>query len=229
MDQSRVKPGIEENGRRWFAGNGDPAASSMMSKRTSSAHRPLHALERQHVLHRHHRSKAMPPALRRLGASDWSLYRDIRLRSLAESPNAFGSTLAIEQAHRDDAWSARLSRAAASDHDCVLVAEQDGVALGLIWAQVDPSDTSTVNLFQMWVAPALRGQGIGHRLLQEAIDWARRRQARRVHLGVTDADTPAMRLYTRAGFAVVGAPAPLRPGSALLAQSMQLLLHEPAA
>lgn len=44
---------------------------------------------------------------------------------------------------------------------------------------------------------------------------------RRVGLGVTLADSPAMRLYQAHGFQPVGAPEPLREGSRQMSQEMQ--------
>ncbi len=166
------------------------------------------------------------PTIRTLEVSEWNEYRDIRLSSLAESPKAFGSTLALEQELSEEAWAARLTSAASSGKDYPLVAEQDRALVGLIWAKVDSSDDLAVNIFQMWVAPEHRRRGIGSMLLRESVAWARRRHARSVQLGVACGDTSAVRLYTREGFKVFGEPEPLRSGSELLAQSMQLLLNE---
>jgi GNAT superfamily N-acetyltransferase len=74
----------------------------------------------------------------------------------------------------------------------------------------------------MWVAPDSRGRGVAAALLGAAIDWARSHNARVLQLGVTSGDTPAVRLYKRHGFRESGAPEPLRPGSALLSQTMRL-------
>jgi GNAT superfamily N-acetyltransferase len=76
----------------------------------------------------------------------------------------------------------------------------------------------------MWVEPAHRGRGIGRALLEEAIAWALTRGARRVALGVTCGNTAASRLYAAAGFVPIGELGPLRPGSALLVQTMTLTL-----
>jgi ribosomal protein S18 acetylase RimI-like enzyme len=153
----------------------------------------------------------------------------MRLRCLADSPDAFGSTLAEEQERSPQAWAARLAAAAVSEHDYPLIAEQDGLPVGLLWAKADAADASVINLFQMWVAPESRGRGIAGALLREAIGWARSRSARVVQLGVTRADTPAVRLYARAGFRDFGTLEPLRPDSPLLSQPMRLELDQDAA
>jgi len=43
---------------------------------------------------------------------------------------------------------------------------------------------------------------------------------------VTYGDSAAMRLYLREGFQAVGVPEPLRPDSALLEQTMHLVLEQ---
>jgi GNAT superfamily N-acetyltransferase len=166
--------------------------------------------------------------IRTLQPQDWATYRALRLRALADSPDAFYTTLAEEEERSPANWEARLTAAAVSDRDYPLIAEVNGVAAGLLWAKADATDSSLVDLFQMWVAPERRGCGVAAALLREAIGWARRGNARLVRLDVTCGDTPAVRLYTREGFQNVGAPWALRPGCAVLSQSMQLQV-EPAA
>jgi ribosomal protein S18 acetylase RimI-like enzyme len=165
----------------------------------------------------------LPLTLRTLAAHEWATYRALRLRALADAPDAFGSTLAAEQLQTPDAWVARLSAAAVSDQDYPLVAELAGTAVGLVWAKVDATQSSVINVFQLWVAPESRGRGVAMALLQEAIKWARYKHARLVQLSVTCGDTAAMRLYLRAGFQAVSLPTP-RLGSLLFEQTMQLAI-----
>jgi putative acetyltransferase len=56
----------------------------------------------------------------------------------------------------------------------------------------------------MGVADGWRGQGIGRRLLDAAVDWARQRDAHKVDLEVWPHNAAALRLYERFGFAVEG-------------------------
>jgi ribosomal protein S18 acetylase RimI-like enzyme len=155
---------------------------------------------------------------------EWQAYRDVRLRSLAESPDAFGSTLEEEQARSDEAWTARLAAATVSERDYPLVAEQGGVMLGLLWAKVDAIDTEQVNIYQMWVGPESRGRGVAAALMSKAIAWARTKDARLVELDVTCGDSAAVRLYRRLGFRDAGVPQPLRAGAPSLAQTMRLVI-----
>jgi GNAT superfamily N-acetyltransferase len=167
-------------------------------------------------------------AIRILRGHEWQAYRDARLRSLADSPDAFGSTLAAEQERTPDAWAARLGAAAVSGQDYPLIAELDGAVVGLVWARFDATTPSVVNVFQMWVAPESRGRGVAATLLRAAIGWARSRNARVVQLGVTCGDTSAVRLYVREGFETFGAPEPLRADSPLLSQTMRLAIEQGA-
>jgi GNAT superfamily N-acetyltransferase len=179
--------------------------------------------------------------IRRLLAREWRAYRALRLRSLADAPYAFYSSLALEESWRPELWMARLTAAETSGRDCPLVAEESTAtvrvagtdaappaALGLVYAKCDPEQAGVVNLFQMWVAPEARGRGVAAALLHAAIDWARSIGAQRVRLGVVCGNDAAARLYRRVGFRDVGAPEAQRPGSAALEQTMELTLGAPA-
>ncbi|WP_440974483.1 GNAT family N-acetyltransferase [Pseudomonas koreensis] len=162
--------------------------------------------------------------IRQLKVSEWRIYRDLRLCALAESPDAFGSTLAAEQIRADAAWRERVGAGVVSDLDLPLVAEIDQRPVGLVWAKISPADTSLAHIYQMWVAPDFRGRGVGRALLGRVIEWARERGAQAVHLGVTVSDTPAMKLYLAQGFICSGPVEALREGSLLQVQPMALRL-----
>lgn len=164
------------------------------------------------------------PSIRTLEAHEWPKYRDTRIRSLADSPDAFCATLAEAQDRSPDDWAARLAAATVSGEDCPLIAELDGDVVGLVWAKVDSTNPSVVNLFQMWVAPESRGLGVAAGLVRAAIAWAISRNARAVELSVLCGNGAAVRLYTREGFREAGSPVPRGPGSPLYEQNMRLEL-----
>jgi hypothetical protein len=49
-----------------------------------------------------------PVILRRLSPDDWLLWREVRLRALEDSPDAFGATLSEWGAAGEDRWRSRL-------------------------------------------------------------------------------------------------------------------------
>jgi ribosomal protein S18 acetylase RimI-like enzyme len=167
------------------------------------------------------------PSVRTFAAHEWRTYRDLRLRALADSPDAFEATLAQAQARPDADWRGRLEAGTASGRDLPLVAEVEAEPLGLAWGRQVPPELEAVHVYQMWVDAGARRLGAGRMLLDTIITWATAANARCVVLGVTLGDTPAARLYARAGFQAVGEPGHLRPGSPLLGQAMQLELRPP--
>jgi len=153
----------------------------------------------------------------------------LRLRALRDSPDAFGSTLAREADRSDEEWASRLTLGTDSQWDLPLLAEMDAEPIGLAWGRIDDLHADVAHLYQLWVAPDYRGLGAGRMLLDALMAWARAANVERVALDVACGDTSATRLYARAGFVPVGDRQPLREGSALLKQSMQLSLNPGAA
>lgn len=139
-------------------------------------------------------------------AEDWAAYRKIRLRMLADSPDAYGSSYAFEARFPEERWRERSSNpllflAYAPDGRLV------GTATGL------PAADRTVDIVAMYVDPDYRGQGCAERLLDAVAAGARDRGARRLVLHVTDGNEAANRCYTRYGFCPTGRrwPMPRNP------------------
>ena len=74
---------------------------------------------------------------------------------------------------------------------------------GLALIRFRPSlwtDALEAYLEELYVAPDLRGQGIGRALLEAAMDAAREAGAVRMELGTSETDTAARTLYASCGF-----------------------------
>ena len=72
--------------------------------------------------------------------------------------------------------------------------------MGLVRGTRDDSRTDSAWLISMWVAPEVRGQGVGVALIDAVVEWARASGARRLLLDVGDHNRPAISLYARMGF-----------------------------
>lgn len=91
--------------------------------------------------------------------------------------------------------------------DDVIVAEVDGVVAGyamLHQAIPLPSHDHVLELNGLAVDPLSQGLGIGRRLLEEAVQEARRRGAIKLALRVLEPNTVAKQLYASCGFTVEG-------------------------
>ena len=131
-------------------------------------------------------------------------------------------TLAEEAGQPDEFWSERIVSAAESELDLALLAKADIHPAGLGCGRIPTPNGEAAHVLQMWVVPTYRGVGVARILLDEIAAWAATRNARHLVLDVTCGDSPATRLYARVGFEPVGEPKPLRSGSVLLCQEMQL-------
>ena len=78
-----------------------------------------------------------------------------------------------------------------------------------------------LELKRMYLRPACRGRGVGRRLLETALHWARNRGARRVRLDTTEEMAAARHLYERYGFRRIAGEAP-RQGQRRLLYALDL-------
>lgn len=167
---------------------------------------------------------ASTPVIRSFESHEWRVYRALRLQALADTPDAFGSTLAREEKFPDAEWAERLRAGSDTRWNLPVLAEVGSEPSGLAWGRVERSSPERADLYQMWVHPSARCLGVGTLLLDAVIVWAKQAGAQYLALGVSCGDTPANRLYSRAGFKPIGEPVPLRPGSPVRARDMHLRL-----
>ncbi|HET8603919.1 MAG TPA: GNAT family N-acetyltransferase [Marmoricola sp.] len=173
-------------------------------------------------------SEEEPPALghaapggfvvERADEDDWERVRSVRLAALADSPSAFGSTLAAEREMRESGWRDWCRDTA------TYLALRDGAPVGIA-AGVTGVSRDERTLISMWVHPAHRGTGVSTALLEAVRDWAVRDGATRLVLWVTRTNHAAAALYQRAGFARTGTSKPLPSNPALIEEQRALDLR----
>lgn len=81
------------------------------------------------------------------------------------------------------------------------IAEKDGKVIGSVF--VVRHDESTAKLRMLYVDASARGLGIGNRLVEETLRFARQAGYKRMILWTTSILTDARKLYQRAGFQLV--------------------------
>ena len=145
--------------------------------------------------------------IERTSPGQWERVRAVRLQALADAPDAFGTTLAEDEARPLPEWRARLARSDVATFLAVADGRDGGIATGAPFE----GQEGAAGLFSMWTAPEFRGRGIGRALVEAVVSWARGAGYRRVLLDVADGNLPAIRLYARCGFAPTGETGTLPP------------------
>ncbi len=152
--------------------------------------------------------------IERLRSGDGPRLRAIRLRALAEAPDAFATTLGEAEKRDPDDCEAQIAALP------TFVWREGDTDLGLVRGAARDGDPESGYLISMWVAPEARGRGVGAALVNEVVAWARGSGLRRLFLDVGLHNAAARRLYERVGFVATGA----MPQTAACVREMEMVM-----
>jgi len=145
---------------------------------------------------------------RQAQGADWEALRQLRLRALADAPDAFASTLEAEVAFPAEVWRQRAEGGPAAAN---FIARQGGLDIGLAAVFAEPDAPGRMHLVSMWVDPGYRRRGVARALVGQVVRWAADR-------------TAARRLYEQIGFRPTGRRQPLPSNLALTESQLHLPL-----
>ena len=166
------------------------------------------------------------PSVRRLRADEVEAYRALRLRALADAPDAFGEPAAEARARDAEGWTRLAHSLTAPDGNAMFVADGEGSLVGMAIGLRDPARADSVTLVGMWIDPAWRRRGLASALVSAVLDWAAAQSRPRVCLWVTETNHGAGRLYASLGFRPTDRYQPLRSNPRL---QMAEMVYERAA
>lgn len=145
---------------------------------------------------------------------EWALLKELRIRAVADAPDAFAQTSYEVQSEPQAYWQ-QLAENLGLPHHEFFIAFVNEEPVGMAYGCLEADDRHVAHVGSMWVAPTTRGKGIGKRLLETVVSWAAKQGATRLKLWVTAGNTPATQLYEASGFVPTGATDMLRPDSGL--------------
>jgi ribosomal protein S18 acetylase RimI-like enzyme len=151
-----------------------------------------------------------------------TLFREIRLRALQDSPAAFASTYAREAAFDDAEWARRV-QVWNGDQGIGFLAIDEGVPCGIAGALLETP--AQAQLVSMWIAPDYRQRGVGRSLVESVVAWADLRGLHLITLMVTSVNESALRFYERLGFTRTGRTEPYPNDPALFEWEMARSLN----
>ncbi len=139
--------------------------------------------------------------IKRLGEERWREVRDLRQEALEREPAAFCSAYKREATMDEEGWRRRTRG--------TLFAVSDGRPVGMIALGSEGGQRagSVALLYGVYVRRESRGQGIGRRLVEGAIEAVcENPEVRRIELTVNASQAATIRTYEKCGFVRVGPP-----------------------
>jgi GNAT superfamily N-acetyltransferase len=125
-----------------------------------------------------------------------------------------------------EALIARIVADYAADHDPVReaawIAEVDGRRAGCVFCVADPDDPAGAKLRVLLVHPDARGHGLGGRLVDTCVRFARAAGYARLRLWTNDPLVAARRVYLKRGFLLIAEEPHHSFGVDLVGQTYQL-------
>jgi DNA-binding MarR family transcriptional regulator/GNAT superfamily N-acetyltransferase len=108
------------------------------------------------------------------------------------------------------------------DRERAWIAERDGERVGSIF--VVKVDEETAKLRLLLLAPEARGLGLGRRLVDESLAFARRAGYRKIALWTNDSLVAARAIYAKEGFALVASEPETLFGAGTMSETWELAL-----
>jgi GNAT superfamily N-acetyltransferase len=164
--------------------------------------------------------------IRRIRPDDGMALRNLRLRSIADAPDAFGQPIAEARDRPEAEWHRSARQSSQGDSRTWLIAETDDASVGLV--QGRKRQPSTLLLFSMWVDPSVRRHGVGRELIDSLEAWGRGWHASETVLWVYGGNAAAIRFYRDLGFEVMRSGQDAESGARFGALAMRRDIDFPA-
>lgn len=138
--------------------------------------------------------------INRLTADDFLIYKQIRLESLLQDHNAFGSTYEYDSIQADDYWKNALN-----SYHIFAIFDGDKV-IGCAGLDIDSMERFKHNskLWGVYISKAYRGKGMASILIDAIIKYAREKNILQIYLSCMQANADAVEFYKRIGFEICG-------------------------
>ena len=142
--------------------------------------------------------------IRRIGLGEGEIFKQLRLESLSESPEFFGTTFEDALARSDESWHWQADNSAQGSDRATFLAFSDEEPIGIAALYRDHGEKTNVALIQVWVRPAHRRRNVAGKLLNEIFDWAKTNEFARIYAWVVKDNKRMLRTLSNFGFEIAG-------------------------
>lgn len=156
--------------------------------------------------------------IRELTPNDWEQYRNIRLIAMQTDPRTFSATFEEEKNREESYWVEMLSKKGRSTYGAY---KKDDLAAIATHLQIDSDNyrISGVYTLEQW-----RGKNLSTDLITRLIDDIKKKGAKKISLNVNTKNDPAVHLYEKLGFKIVGTRKDIKMGDGNVHSQYQMEL-----
>ncbi|MDQ3098220.1 MAG: GNAT family N-acetyltransferase [bacterium] len=138
---------------------------------------------------------------------EWEGFRDVVLRSLKDSPQAFLNTYEEAASVPEDKWKNRIAGSLRGEVGVTLIAKHNGKIVGLVGVQFlqHVKMRHVAHVWGSYVDPEFRGLGIGRKLMDGIIGMSQAHPGiKKIKIEVIAEQLSAFELYKKLGFQLIG-------------------------
>ena len=146
----------------------------------------------------------MAAHIRTLKSDEVELFRELRLRAIDDTPQAFVESRKEALARSAAEWRELAELVAGQPGSVMFVAEEKQRASGFIFGRIDPEERLLGHIGGLWVDRACARRDTADALLESTIHWARSCGLQRLLLMVAGGASVPERVYLNAGFRNTG-------------------------
>ncbi len=143
----------------------------------------------------------------KLSPDKWQLFKELRLESLREEPQAFGQSYDEALKLSDDTWKTKLEAALNGTSFWMFFATDDEKLIGSMnGRQLEGEKLNHVaEIHGVYVKKEYRGKGIAKKLMETLLDEISKNSTiRKIKLTANTEQTAAVKLYESFGFRIIG-------------------------
>ncbi len=140
--------------------------------------------------------------IRRIKTGESDLYKQVRLASLKDSPEAFSSTYESALQRSERSWVDQADGSAVGENRATFFALRNEIPVGLAALYRDADSFRIGELLQVWIAFECRGSDLAVQLMECVFEWGKSNGFDSVRAVVSENNLRAQKFYMKYGFVV---------------------------
>lgn len=140
--------------------------------------------------------------IRELKASEFDIFKSIRLELLDNNPSYFGSDYDSESKFPDQTWKDRLTKDTVKTYGIFSNTDLCGICVLVFSPRNKMKHVATLN--SMYIRPEFQRKGLAKKLIEKILEDLSSMEIKRLNLSVVSENNKAISMYENLGFVTYG-------------------------